>query len=157
MHRELCLRGSLSHLDGAFLLGFLWPVILLFLKPQSLPVYSFSQLRQIPTQRTVGRLTSQIMSWHPSFFGPQGAFPHMYSQEGLPDLRNEKYLASLSSFWAGLRSSLLVIIFTLGTCPWAQTSAWGPSISFLKKTDKQEKNKQKFINIHSSCTYGSTQ
>ena len=39
MHRELCLRGSLSHLDGAFLLGFLWPVILLFLKLQSLPVY----------------------------------------------------------------------------------------------------------------------
>ena len=29
--RQLCLRGSLNHLYGAFLLGFLWPVILLCL------------------------------------------------------------------------------------------------------------------------------
>ena len=62
----------------------------------------------------------------PLIFGPQGAFPHMYSQEGLPDLRNEKYLASLSSIWAGLHSSLLVIIFILGTCPQGTNFSLGP-------------------------------
>ena len=29
--KELRLRGSLNHLHGAFLLGFLWPIILLCL------------------------------------------------------------------------------------------------------------------------------
>ena len=31
LERELCPRGSLNHLHGAFLPGFLWPIILLCL------------------------------------------------------------------------------------------------------------------------------
>ena len=158
MHRELCLHGSLSHLDGAFLLDFLWPVILLFLKPESLPVYSFiSQLRQIPTQRTVGKLTSQIMPWHPSFLAPKEPFLICIA-------RKVSLISGMRNIWplyllSGQDSTPLYWSLSLSWVPVhrAQTSAWGPSISFLKKTDKQEKNKQKFINIHSSCTYGSTQ
>ena len=102
-------------------------------------------------------MTSQFMSGHPSLFGPQGTFPHMYSQEGLPDLKNEKYLASLF-FYLGRTPLLSTHHYLYLGVPVhrAQTSAWGLSISYLKKTDK-EKNKQKFVNIHSSGTYGNTQ
>ena len=71
----------------------------------------------------------------PFLFGPWGAFLHMHSWEGLLDLKNEKYVVSLSLIWAGLSSSLfLPLSLSWSICPQGtdfSCLAWGPSISCL--------------------------
>ena len=71
----------------------------------------------------------------PSLFDPQGGFLNMCSQGGLLDLKNEKYVVSLSLIWAGLSSSLLLpLSLSWSICPQgtdSSCSAWGPSISCL--------------------------
>ena len=64
--RESCPRGSLNHFCGAFLLGFLWPIILLCLVLSLYLVYlrvlpsvhAHLWLRWILVKRPMGRLTS---------------------------------------------------------------------------------------------------
>ena len=64
-------------------------------------------------KRPVGRLTSPTMGDAPSLCDPSRDFMHMYSWEGLLDLKNEKYVVSLSLVWAGLSSSLaLPLLFS---------------------------------------------
>ena len=45
----------------------------------------------------------------PPFLAPGGAFLHMCSREGLLDLKNEKYVVSLSFIWAGLSSRSCIL------------------------------------------------
>ena len=76
--RELCPRGSFNHFYGAFLPGFLWPIILLCLVVSLYLVY----LRVLPCVRVHllakmdssegahGRLTSLTMGASASLFEP---------------------------------------------------------------------------------------
>ena len=75
---ESCTRGSLNHFYGAFLPGFLWPIILLCLVLSLYLVY----LRVFPVcacvhllakmdsskETYMGRLTSPIVAWRPLLF-----------------------------------------------------------------------------------------
>ena len=54
------------------------------------------------------------MGWCPPPFPTPPAFLHLYSWEDLLDLENEKYVVSLSFFWAGLSSSQLLALSYLG-------------------------------------------
>ena len=92
----------------------------------------------ILVQRPMGRLTPPIMGWCPLPFCPLGAFLHTCSRGGLLDLKNKKYVVSLSLIQAGLSSSLLLLLSSSwSVCPQgtdSSCSAWGPSISCLTRT-----------------------
>ena len=97
--KESCPPGSLNHLHKAFLLGFLWPIILLCLAlslymadPRVSPERTLTSYpRWILAERPLSRLTSPTVGWHPSLSDPQ---EHMCSGEVLPDLEKEKYVVS---------------------------------------------------------------
>lgn len=94
-----CPHGSLNHLHKAFLLGFLWPIILLSLTLSPYMAYlrvspvctHTSYPRWILAERPMSRLTSPTVGRHPSLSDPQ---EHMCSGEVPLDLENEKYVVS---------------------------------------------------------------
>ena len=118
---------------------YLWPVIS-FLFPHLTCSRTLSNPRAhlwtkwIPAQRPMGRLTSPILGWRLLLFW-QGAILCMCSRGGLLDLKNEKYVVSLSFIQAGLNSYLLLpSSLSWSVCPQgtdSSCSAWGPSISSL--------------------------
>ena len=88
--RVLCPHESLNHFYGAFLLGFLWPVIWTCLVLSPILVYSWSshvwtcisQPRWIPARKPVTNLD----------ITPLSTSKELSSWEGLLDFENEKYV-----------------------------------------------------------------
>ena len=94
--RESRALSSLNHLYGVFLLGFLWPVILLCLVLS--PLFGLSQGPLMCTRASLSQDGFQRrglwLGWHHSLFDLQGAFLRMCSQEGVLDLENAKWVVS---------------------------------------------------------------
>ena len=93
--RELQHCGSLNHLHGTFLPGFLWPINLLCLNLSPCMVY----LRIFPCIHVCISYPRWISvkrpGWHYSPFKLQGGFLCIYTWQGLLDLGNEKYVVSV--------------------------------------------------------------
>lgn len=117
---------------------YLWPMILL-LFPHLTCLRSLSNMpRWSPAQRPTGRSTPPITGWCPSLFDPWGAFLCLCSQGGLFDLKDKKYMVSLSFMQTGLSSSL-VLPLSLSWSIYPQETnssclAWGSSISYFTNT-----------------------
>ena len=96
----LCPHESLNHFYGAFLLGFLWPVIWTCLVLSPILVYSWSshvwtcisQPRWIPARKPVTNLD----------ITPLSTSKELSSWEGLLDFENEKYVVFYLFIWSGL-------------------------------------------------------
>ena len=84
---------------------YLWPMISLLFPHLTCPRSLSNMPRWSPAQRPIGRLTPPITGWCPSLFDPQGAFLCICSQGGLSDLKDKKYMVSLSFIQTGLSSS----------------------------------------------------
>ena len=145
--RELHPYRSVNHSYGAFLPGFLWPVILLCLA-RWIWINPYLVYRKVlPCMGTyLGQDGFQqrglqvgghqlLQSSAPSRFDLQGAILRLCSQQGLLDFEEEKHEVSLSLIWAGLSFSS-----SWSICPHGKNSscsAWGPSISCLgSSTDR---------------------
>ena len=90
-----------------------WLSVHIWYNSASSPVRVHLLAKMDSSTETLESLTPPIMGWHPSLFSPQGTFLCMNSWKDLFDLKNEKYVVSLSFIWAGLRSSASAIIFIL--------------------------------------------
>ena len=118
---ESCPRGSLGHLYGAFLLGFLWPIIDL---PGSKSVFGISRdfprcaCTSLSQDGFYGRgLWVDLVTWHHSPLDLQGAFLPMCSRRGLLTSKNEEYVVSYLLSGQGPASSL--------NCPVILVSEYG--------------------------------
>ena len=109
--------ASLNYFYGAFLLGFLWPIILLCW------FWVHVWFVWILVKRTMGRITSLTMRWWPFSFDLQEILLWTCSQEGL-DLKNEEYVVFYLLSGQGCTLLLLAIF---GVCVhWGETSAVQP-------------------------------
>ena len=129
--RELYNHGILNHLYGAFLPGFLWPIILLclVLNPlsgffQGLPMCSHASLSQDGF-----RWRGLWVGWHHSLFYLQGTSLFLYSQKGLLDLRMRN-MQSLTVWGSAIPLYLGVSVHRRQT-PAVQPGAHLSSVPFL--------------------------
>ena len=87
--------------------------------------------RWILEKRPLGRLTALTMRWCHLLFDLGGAFPCVYSQEGLLNFKNEEYVVS---YLGRLSFSFLWLSSPWSICPQetnSSCSAWSPSNSCL--------------------------
>ena len=128
--RESCPRGSLNHLYGAFLPGFLWPIILLCLVLSLYLVY----LRVLPCMRAylLAKMDSSEEAYGLGDITPFSTSrkPFCACVVGKVSLTSRPR-TMWSLIWAGLTSSSSS---SWSSCPQGTNfscSAWGPSISCL--------------------------
>lgn len=101
-------EGSLSGLPLAYYLSLshLKSIFGLAQGPSTLCVHLLDKIDS--SARVSGKLTRSSMVWCPSLLWSPGTFLCMCSSGGFFDLKNEKYLASLSFIQVGLSSSFLL-------------------------------------------------
>ena len=113
--------GGLNNLHGAFLPGFLWPIILLCLalsrsviNSESSPVCANLLAKTDFSTEACGKVDITYYAVVRPLFGPWGAFLHVCSWKVLLYLKNKKYAVSLS----------LYLFFPFWTFPFVPTNVW---------------------------------
>ena len=123
---DLCPRGGLNCLHGAFLPGFLWPIILICLVLSLYLVY-FRVLLWVHVY-LLAKMESSEESYGLLDITPLLTSKELFSWEGLFDFETDKYMVSYLFIWAGLSLSYLGVS---GHREWTRFLVWGPSISCL--------------------------
>ena len=111
-----------------------WLSVHIWYNSASSPVRVHLLAKMDSSTETLESLTPPIMGWHPSLFSPQGTFLCMNSWKDLFDLKNEKYVVSLSFIWAGSSSSLPLPLSYLGVSAHGRETPAQPGAS-METTD----------------------